>query len=306
MASNAPLEDHGERMVPAFHRPSLLYAEHYTRYASAAGLVTGKRVLDIASGSGYGSDMLAETAASVVGVDVSPEAVEYARTTFVRDNLEYRVGDAVAIPLEDDSVDVVVTFETIEHIEDYRAFIAEIDRVLAPDGIAIISTPNDLEFVEGNHFHLHEFVYDELLELVSPVFGHIEPYFQATWKSVMLAPASMITEEGPITPTTVNIAPLEPEQFLYFYLVCSRVPVQTTPIEPLLALGGHYSDRALEGLQVWHEDEKQRLRDEAAEARRAAEHAAAELTAVQATRAYRLSRSLSGLAGRLGLARPTR
>jgi 2-polyprenyl-3-methyl-5-hydroxy-6-metoxy-1,4-benzoquinol methylase len=305
MSSSASLEDHGERMVPAFHRPSLLYAEHYTRYAAARQIVAGKRVLDIASGSGYGSDLLAETAAHVVGVDVSPEAVEYARATFVRDNLEYRVGDAVAIPLEDDSVDVVVTFETIEHIEDYRAFMVEIDRVLAPDGIAIISTPNDLEFVEGNHFHLHEFVYDELLALVGQHFDHVDPYFQATWKAVALAPQSLLDAEGPITVPTVNLAPLAPEQYLYFYLVCSRQPVDVT-LEPLLALGGHYSDRLLQGIEAGHDADKHGLVREIEEARAETARVRAELETVRATRAYRLARRISGAAARVGLARPGR
>jgi len=236
------IDGDGERMVPQLHAATLMYSEHVTRYLAALPLVAGKRVLDIASGSGYGTNLLAQSAAHVVGVDASQEAVTYATDVYGSDNSEFHVGDATSIPLADRSVDVVVSFETIEHLEDYRAFVAEVDRVLADDGVFLLSTPNDLEFVQDNHFHLHQFTYDELVGLVRPRFAHIEPYFQATWKAVLLAPLSMIDTEGPVDTAVLNLSPLSPEQTLYFYLVCSRSPVVET-VEPLLALGGHYSDR---------------------------------------------------------------
>src|SRR5688572_2803373 len=179
MTDATTIDNDGERMVPEFHRPSLMYIDHVNRYMAATDAVRGKRVLDIASGSGYGSALLAESATSVVGVDVSPDAVSYASREHARSNVEFRVGNAEHIPVDDSSVDVVVTFETIEHVADYERFVAEIDRVLAPGGVALISTPNDLEFIEGNHFHLHEFVYDELMELVGRHFSFVRPYFQA-------------------------------------------------------------------------------------------------------------------------------
>src|SRR5690242_21358219 len=107
------LDDTGERMVPEFHKGQLIYAEHLTRYASALPVVAGKTVLDIASGSGYGSQLLASAAAQVYGVDLDADAVAYAQKNFGSDNIEFRIGNATAIPLEDASVDVVVTFETI-------------------------------------------------------------------------------------------------------------------------------------------------------------------------------------------------
>ncbi|WP_421740921.1 class I SAM-dependent methyltransferase [Cellulomonas sp.] len=302
MTDAKTIDNDGERMVPEFHRPSLMYSEHVNRYLAAVEVVRGKRVLDIASGSGYGSQLLAGSAASVIGVDVSSDAVAYASSEHGRDNLEFRVGNAEQIPLEDDSVDVVVTFETIEHVEDYRQFVAEIDRVLAPGGIALISTPNDLEFIEGNHFHLHEFVYDELLELVGAHFSFVRPYFQATWKAVAIGTEAEFSTEGPITAQITNLAPLDRDRFLYFYLVCARSPVDAE-IPTQLALGAHYSDRqvqqsdlgmiaAADGLQAQIrtlESERDGLR--------------ADLRTVTSTRSYRTAHALGGLAAKLRLVR---
>ena len=263
-AAAPSLVDTGERMVPEYHSGVLIYAEHVTRYRGALPVVSGRVVLDIACGSGYGSSILAEQAAHVYGVDVDPDAVAYAQAHFGAPNVEFSVGDAVAIPLPDDSVDVVVTFETLEHIADQRAFMHEIKRVLRPDGIALISTPNDKEFAEGNHFHLHEFEYDELLELVGEFYGHVDEYFQATWKYVALGRESAFTAEGPMDIPTENLAPLVRDQFLYFYLACSDRPIDRF-VQPVAAVGAHWSDRA----QATHDatvqgqlDHLQRLVDE--------------------------------------------
>ena len=234
------LEDTGERLIPQFHEGLIGYAEHLTRYLAATAMCAGKDVLDIASGSGYGSHELATTARSVVGVDISEEAVAYAQATYPSDNLEFRVGSGTAIPLDDDSVDVVITFETIEHIDDYRTFVAEMRRVLRPGGVAIVSTPNDLEYEENNHFHLHEFERAELLELLRPDFPVIEEYYQATWKYVALDRLEALG--GTSERKTVNLAPIAPEQVRYFYFVCSDAPIAALP-EPIAGLGEHYSEK---------------------------------------------------------------
>lgn len=236
------LRDTGERMIPEFHKGALIYGEHLIRYMSAEKLIKNKTILDIASGSGYGSRLMAQHAKKVYGVDVDKDAVAYAQKHFSKSNIEYKVGDGESIPLEDNSVDVVVTFETIEHIKDYQQFIREVNRVLKPDGIAIVSTPNDLEFAEGNHFHLHEFKYDELYNMLKKDFAFIDSYYQATWKYVALGESKLFEKEGPIDVSTLNLAPLHPDQYLYFYLVCSNKKI-TEKLDPLAAISAHYSDR---------------------------------------------------------------
>jgi 2-polyprenyl-3-methyl-5-hydroxy-6-metoxy-1,4-benzoquinol methylase len=223
-------------MVPEFHRGVLMYAEHITRYESAIPLIKNKTVLDIASGSGYGSHMMAGHAKHVIGVDLDNDAIDYAKKTFALNNLEFKQGSGTSIPLEADTVDVVVTFETIEHIEDYAHFMSEISRVLKPDGVAIISTPNDVEFPEGAHFHVHEFEYAELLALVKKNFKNIDQYFQATWRYVAVGDEAFFKEEWDKPLRTLNLAPINRDKYLYFYLVCSNKEI-TTKLEPLGATG---------------------------------------------------------------------
>lgn len=143
------LQDTGERMIPGFHGRTIMYAEHMTRYIAAQELSDGKVVLDIAAGSGYGTNILAQKAKKAYGVDVSPDAIKYAQENYGAKNIEFLVGDAEEIPLPDKSVDLVITFETIEHVKNYKKFLSEISRVLKEDGLAIVSTPNDEEFTEA-------------------------------------------------------------------------------------------------------------------------------------------------------------
>lgn len=269
------LDDTGERLIPEVHQGLIGNAEHLTRYLAALEVVRGKVVLDIASGAGYGSFELAKAAERVFGVDISPEAVAYAQQKYPAANLEFLVGAGTAIPLPDDAVDVVVTFETIEHIEDYRGFLTELRRVLRPGGLAIVSTPNDLEYEENNHFHLHEFVHDELRQELLPHFPYIEEYFQATWKYVALDRLDALGQES--VRRTVNLAPIQPEQLRYFYFLCSDAPITAT-IAPVAALGEHYSERA----EIQSELERASVERELAELR--------------ASRTYRLAKRLQRIA----------
>jgi ubiquinone/menaquinone biosynthesis C-methylase UbiE len=239
-------------MIPEAHKGSLIYAEHMTRYLAAEPLVNGKVVLDIACGTGYGTKIMSENASKVYGVDIDAGTIEYAKTNYSAVNIEYLVGDGQRIPLQDNSIDTVVTFETIEHIKDYRKFIDELKRVLKPDGVAIVSTPNDLEFVEGNHFHLHEFKYAELLKLLKKDFKNVESYYQATWKGVAFGDSNVLSTEGEVDVPVINYSRTPQEQYLYFYLVCSNAKIGKK-LSPVLALGEHYSDREYIGMQMTYE-----------------------------------------------------
>lgn len=242
MTNIAKLEDTGERMVPEYNKGTLIYAEHITRYQAVLPHVKDKVVLDIASGSGYGTALLASSAKHVFGVDVDEPAVEYAKQQYAAKNITYKIGNGEKIPLDDNSVEVVVTFETIEHVKNYKKFLKEVKRVLKPDGLAIISTPNELEFAEGNHFHLHEFKYDELHKLLKAEFKQVDPYYQATWKAVALGGSDAFLEEGIISASIQNLAPIKPDQYLYFFMICSNEKTSSN-IETVVALGDHFSER---------------------------------------------------------------
>lgn len=170
------MEFTGERFVPEVH--GNIELEHLHRYLLASKLVLGKDVLDIASGEGYGSAMLAKLARKVTGVDISEEAVAHARTKYIADNLEFLAGSCAAIPIDDATVDVVVSFETIEHHTEHEVMMHEIRRVLRPGGVLVISSPDKLEFNAAfgstNEFHVKELLREEFDSLLSRSFkNHI-------------------------------------------------------------------------------------------------------------------------------------
>ena len=175
------MEFTGERIVPGSVNADLLN-EHLCRYRFAQLLVKDKVVLDIGSGVGYGAKILAEKASAVVAVDLSEEAVRYANEEYAGDNIEMVVGDGHGLPLASDSVDVVVSFELIEHLQGQQAHLHEVNRVLKPNGLTVISTPNRIfysqESNQANPFHTHEFDFQEFLTFLKSVFSSVQIYFQ--------------------------------------------------------------------------------------------------------------------------------
>jgi len=181
IATEAPgvhaIQDDGERMIPEFHHDAVVYAEHMVRYIFASRFVEGKRVLDVASGVGYGSNLLkAAGAEQIVGIDYSEQAVRYGAARHAGTQPDYVLADAESLPLADAQFDVVVSFETIEHVPDPQRFLREVKRVLRSDGLFIVSTPNRGIFVEGNPFHLHEFTFAELEEALAASFSQVATY----------------------------------------------------------------------------------------------------------------------------------
>ena len=173
----------GERFIPG-ECDVALEKEHMNRYQFASNLVTGKRVVDIACGSGYGSAMMAKQAIQVTGIDISEEAIEYCQKNYQLPNLNYLVGNVAEIPLTDSSVDVVVSFETLEHVDeaDQIRFMAEIRRILVPGGLLIVSTPNKDVYDErgDNEFHKHELSFDEFKTFLQKGFRNIKLCGQST------------------------------------------------------------------------------------------------------------------------------
>lgn len=172
-----PLAFTGERMIPG-HVDADLYQEHLARYIFAEQLARGKHVLDAACGAGYGSHRLAQLAEKVTGIDSSPDAVAYARANYGANNLAYTVGDVMALPFSDAAFDLVVAFEIIEHLAEPRAFLRELARVLKPDGVAVISTPNRRTYSDArpgyvNPFHAREYYAAEFSSLLQETFPSV-------------------------------------------------------------------------------------------------------------------------------------
>jgi O-antigen biosynthesis protein len=166
----------GERFVPEIH--GAIELEHLHRYFLAKEIVKDKIVLDIASGEGYGSYILAKTAAKVFGVDISKDAIDHANVKYKTDNLEFITGSCNSIPLANRSVDIVVSYETIEHHDEHDQMMKEIKRVLKPDGCLIISSPDKLEYSDKpefvNEHHVKELYRNEFENLVKNYFKHYQ------------------------------------------------------------------------------------------------------------------------------------
>jgi 2-polyprenyl-3-methyl-5-hydroxy-6-metoxy-1,4-benzoquinol methylase len=185
------MEFTGERFIMETGTEAM-HGAHLKRYQFASGFVAGKRVLDIASGSGYGSRMLADAgAASVTGVDISAEAVAFATERYgSAANLKYVNADACAFTTG--TYDVITSFETIEHLHQRDAFLANLHGMLAPGGTLLMSTPNKSIKSAGrpsnapkNKYHVYEYRQEEFLAAVTQagfkiekVMGqHLYPFF---------------------------------------------------------------------------------------------------------------------------------
>jgi ubiquinone/menaquinone biosynthesis C-methylase UbiE/glycosyltransferase involved in cell wall biosynthesis len=172
LSNRIALEFTGERYVPEIEGQIAL--EHLHRYALACVLAEGKQVLDIASGEGYGSHLLAKVAKNVIGVDISEEAIHHAKTKYKDSKLDFRTGSATSIPVESNSVDLVVSFETIEHLAEHEEMLNEIKRVLKSDGVLIISSPNKQNYSiipsYMNPYHVKELFRDEFENLLGRYF----------------------------------------------------------------------------------------------------------------------------------------
>ena len=172
----------GERFEPNLQGEIRL--EHYHRYALALELVKGKTVLDLACGEGYGSFMLSKHAAAVLGIDLSNEVIFHAQKKYAKktENLHFQQGSASKLTLQDSAFDVVVSYETIEHLYEQSEMLEEIRRVLKPDGILIISSPNKPVYSKNgdyqNHFHVKELDFREFDQLLKKQFKAVEYFGQ--------------------------------------------------------------------------------------------------------------------------------
>ena len=166
-----------ERFEPTFVHTMALH--HFHRYFFAERYCVGKRVLDIACGSGYGADIVSRSAESVLGVDIDGETIRKCRETYRSGRLRFVQGSVEKIPAEDAAFDVVLSFETIEHVDAglQRQFLREIRRVLRPGGMLIISSPGRNDWT-GNEFHVHELTEEEFLELLQANFRNCRHWKQ--------------------------------------------------------------------------------------------------------------------------------
>jgi SAM-dependent methyltransferase len=239
-AGAAPLEFTGERFTPECVRE--IWYEHWHRYVFARAFARGRRVLDAACGEGYGSAMLAASAASVVGVDIAESAVAHARERYAQHaNLRFEQGDCTALTCGDAQFDLIVSFETLEHVAAQDALIAGFARALAPGGLLIVSSPDKRTYSEKsgfrNEFHVRELYRDELLDLLRPHFPFVRLYGQ----KLLFQSAIWALDGGDGAAQVTTSRQGDPQhgfdyEPLYYIALCGREPL---PAElPQLALFG--------------------------------------------------------------------
>jgi ubiquinone/menaquinone biosynthesis C-methylase UbiE len=239
----------GERFVPGTRGE--IWIEHWHRYHFASRWVKGKHVLDLACGEGYGSALLARHAEAVTGVDVSPQAIEHAKRVYAQlRNATFAVGSATKIPAADASFDVAISFETLEHIHEQEEFLAELDRVLKPGGVLLISCPNKAEYTDKrgtqNEFHVKELYRPELDALIRKRFAH------ATWYGQKPSFFSVIAPEGvagtgellEVTEKVPDKAAAQMASPLYYILVAGRDRAAVDAVTPVVSVFADHDDWA--------------------------------------------------------------
>src|SRR3954454_19659677 len=215
----------GERVIPGQVDVDLLN-EHLARYTFAARLARGKRVLDAGCGAGYGSAELAHAGQSVVGIDCAADAVGFARENYRLPNLQFEQASCTALPHKDSSFDLVVGFEVIEHLDNWRDFLREVRRVLAPNGQFIVSTPNKLYYTESrgpdgaNPFHVHEFEFEEFRQELKSIFPYVSLYLENHVGGVTFQPH----EPGNTVEVRVDAGDPAPNESHFFVAVCAHRP----------------------------------------------------------------------------------
>ena len=172
-----PLVLDGERTLPDVPEENYWFRRHLVVYEWIAPRVAGRRVVDMACGEGYGADLLARHARSVTGVDANPDAHEHARLRYARPNLRFV---RAMVETHAEPCDAVVCLQTIEHLHDPGAVLEHFATMLAPGGVAYVSTPNVLTLAppgaerSGNPWHLREYRAEEFRALCLARFGRAE------------------------------------------------------------------------------------------------------------------------------------
>ena len=230
----------GERFHPDL--AGEMWAEHWHRYHFVLPFLAGKKVLDVASGEGYGSALMATVAIEVNGLDVSGTAVAHASATYAeRQNLRFTQGSCARLPFDDATFDTVVSFETIEHIHEQDEFLDEIKRVLTPSGLLIMSSPNRAEYSDArgysNEFHVKELYREQLMALLAARFTHSRWFSQRNaFVSMIFPDAEASVKAGASEGETLTVSKTKPDTLaaalsaLYFLVLATN---DTTTLESL-------------------------------------------------------------------------
>ncbi|MDF2940362.1 MAG: methyltransferase protein [Gammaproteobacteria bacterium] len=221
----------GERYIPTLGE-EMMY-EHLHRYALCEKLAADKVVLDVACGEGYGSAILAKSAKKVIAIDIAENAIEHAKSQYSQvPNIEFICGSCTALPIDSGSVDLIVSFETIEHLVEQEAMLKEFKRVLKPNGALVISTPDKAVYSDKrdyiNPFHVKELYTQEFKDLLGQYFPCVTLYGQRFVTANLIYPINSTSEtsyqaftkkHGELDQQTVS-----PDEPVYMIACCANLP----------------------------------------------------------------------------------
>jgi 2-polyprenyl-3-methyl-5-hydroxy-6-metoxy-1,4-benzoquinol methylase len=224
------IEATGERFIPELMGGQLIEAEHVVRYALGADLCAGKQVLDAGCGVGWGTLLLLESgAAGAAGIDIDLEAVEEARKRVP--GADIRQGDLAELPWPDESFELVVCFEAVEHVHQQERVLDELVRVLSPGGILMVSSPNPRVYPAGNPFHVHELTPEELQAAARSRLPHVTLLHQHEQMASVLVPPGALKADraGGATSELRLVHPLVEGGDPYSLVVASRRELPSLP-----------------------------------------------------------------------------
>lgn len=167
----------GEIISPETLGINPLFQRHVAAYDFCIPYIKNKRVLEVGFGEGYGVGRISGNCSSYDAVDVTDEWIESAKRKYGRESVTFRLYDGKVLPYADQSFDVVISMQVIEHIKDYKNYLLETKRVLRPSGMALLGTPNKKAMISGvNPYHYKEFSFDELKKEVEEIFKNADIY----------------------------------------------------------------------------------------------------------------------------------
>ena len=255
------LEFTGERFTPECQRE--IWYEHIHRYVLAARWCANKRTLDAACGEGYGSALLADSATSVEGVDISEQAIAHARQRYGQlEGAGFQVADCTTLPFDDNEFDRVVSFETLEHLEAHDELLAEFRRVLKPDGFLILSSPDKATYSDEqntvNEYHVKELYRNELEALIQRHFpvhrllGQKLMFHSAIWSMNGFNQVGL----DQVSADEINISASFTQPPMYFIALCAADQTKLPDVDEQLWL---FDDQEESVYQHYHGEIKRNM-----------------------------------------------
>lgn len=213
----------GERMETFVQNDAA--TEHLHRYGIMLQLVTGKKVLDIACGEGFGTNLLSQNAAAVTGIDIDNSTIQKAKLKYTSSKINFLEGKLEAIPCPDASFDIIICFESLEHVNDHEKVMQELKRVLKENGLLVLSTPDKKYYSDktgySNPFHLHELHETELEQLLARYYKNFRISYQGFTTGSFLTSKEAAGKTEFYTGDYTAISPIKKPEHTYLIAFCS-------------------------------------------------------------------------------------